>query len=411
MPDSSQPDLSTPAARRQLQAAILKWYQSHSRIFPWRDSSDPYRIWISEIMLQQTTVTTVVPFFTRFMIRFPDIKSLAAADEEDVLRHWEGLGYYSRARNLHKAARMIVSDHDGNVPDNLQSLQQLPGIGRYTAGAIASFAFQLPAPILEANTLRLYARLLNLQLDPKSSAGQKVLWSFAESIVSKKRPADFNQAVMDLGSTVCTPRHPDCSQCPVSQWCGAFHHNSQDQIPLETPRAPKTDITDVSVAVCHQDQVLLRQRTAGEWWSGLWDFARFRVAPESADLIPPFPRSQQITIVGRKLQGAPKSSARIRGNQKSLFSDEITPEQFFPDAWKLPLSELLGQTVSSISPLTEFRHVVTRYRIRLLCYTAMLPEPHLDDQSEFHWFPIESLKSMPLSQPARRQAVMLLKWV
>src|SRR5580704_2948280 len=173
---------------RRFRRALAAWYGRHARPLPWRNTNDPYRIWISEIMLQQTTVVAVVPYFERFLKRFPTLALLAAAKEEEVLRLWEGLGYYSRARNIHKTARRIVSEHDGGFPDSVEALRELPGIGRYTAGAIASFAFQRPAPILEANTLRLYSRLLGFRGDPRSAAGQKLLWDFATQIVPRTRP-------------------------------------------------------------------------------------------------------------------------------------------------------------------------------------------------------------------------------
>ncbi len=177
--------VSRPADIRKFQSAALKWYDRNGRKLPWRSTADPYRIWLSEIMLQQTTVAAVVPYFERFLAAFPSVNDLAAADVDRVLRLWEGLGYYSRARNLHKAAQQICERHAGSFPADVESLNALPGVGRYTAGAIASFAFNLPAPIVEANTERLYARILGLPVDVKSSAGQKSLWSFASRIVPK----------------------------------------------------------------------------------------------------------------------------------------------------------------------------------------------------------------------------------
>ena len=168
-----------------LRRRLIRWYERHARDLPWRHTTDPYRVWISEIMLQQTTVAAVVPYFQRFLTRFPTVRDLAAADENDVLRLWEGLGYYSRARNLRKAAQVIVSEHEGVFPCEVDVLQKLPGIGRYTAGAIASFAFDRRAPIVEANTLRLYCRLLGYADDPRSAVGQQALWSLAEAILPK----------------------------------------------------------------------------------------------------------------------------------------------------------------------------------------------------------------------------------
>lgn len=235
---------SSPVAERQgdidanwlhrLRVALRRWHVGNGRDLPWRNCRDPYKVWISEIMLQQTTVAAVKPYFERFLKRFPNIAALAAADEADVLRLWEGLGYYSRARNLRKGAQAIVAN-GGVFPDSVEELLPLPGIGRYTAGAIVSFAFDRPAPILEANTLRLYCRLLGFRDDPRSAAGQRVLWSFAEQLVPTKSPGEFNQALMDLGATVCTPTEPHCDECPVASYCRALAEQAQSKIPAAKP--------------------------------------------------------------------------------------------------------------------------------------------------------------------------------
>ena len=257
--------------RRQL----IRWYERNARDLPWRRTTDPYRVWISEIMLQQTTVVAVVPYFERFLDRFPTVRDLAAADENDVLRLWEGLGYYSRARNLRKAAQVIVHEYDGVFPSDVDTIQKLPGIGRYTAGAIASFAFDRRAPIVEANTLRLYCRLLGYAGDPRSKAGQDELWSFAEAILPKTQPGRLNQALMELGATVCSPKEPDCEHCPVHSHCRAFVEGTQAAIPQLATRPVITDVVEVSVAVRQGKKYLLRRRPPGERWAGLWDFVRF----------------------------------------------------------------------------------------------------------------------------------------
>ena len=212
---SAYPQQTDLGWRRRVRSRVLKWYDQHGRTLPWRESKDPYQIWISEIMLQQTTVAAVVPYFERFVERFPTVRTLADAQQDQVLRMWEGLGYYSRARNLHKAAQTVIREFEGQFPDTVDQLKQLPGIGPYTAGAIASFAFDQPAPIVEANTLRLYSRLIELDIDPRGTEGQKKLWKFAAWIVSRRRAADFNQAVMDIGSQVCRPKDPQCPTCPL----------------------------------------------------------------------------------------------------------------------------------------------------------------------------------------------------
>lgn len=215
-------------------------------------------------MLQQTTVVAVVPYFERFLARFPTVRDLAESNESDVLRLWEGLGYYSRARNLRKAAEVVVREYGGEFPADVETLQKLPGIGRYTAGAIASFAFNLCAPIVEANTLRLDCRLLGFDGDPRSKAGQQVLWSFAEAVLPKTQPGRFNQALMELGATVCSPKNPNCEQCPVQAHCRAFADGTQASIPQPATRPAITEVVEASIAVHQRGKYLLRRCPTGE---------------------------------------------------------------------------------------------------------------------------------------------------
>ena len=228
-------------------------------------------------MLQQTQVATVSDYFDRFIRAFPDVHSLAAAEETEVLRLWEGLGYYRRARQLHAAAKKVVAEYGGKFPDEADELQQLPGIGRYTAGAIASIAFDRRAPILEANTIRLLSRLVAFRGNPHSQAGQRPLWRVAEEILPQKRVAEFNQALMELGSLVCTPNEPKCPTCPLSTVCAAFAAGLQHEIPLAKPRQVYTDLREAAVIVRKNGSVLVRQCGADERWAGLWDFPRFAV--------------------------------------------------------------------------------------------------------------------------------------
>ena len=203
-------------AKQSFRRRLLAWYGKHARNLPWRRSRDPYRVWVSEVMLQQTTVAAVKPYFERFLAAFPTVEKLAIADEHQVLRLWEGLGYYRRARGLHAAARQVVGEHRGKFPRDVPTLMQLPGIGRYTAGAIASIAFDVPAPILEANTIRLLSRIIGYRDDPTKTPGQWLLWQTAEDLLPQKDVARFNQALMELGSLVCTPANPKCDQCPLA---------------------------------------------------------------------------------------------------------------------------------------------------------------------------------------------------
>ncbi|MEM6532377.1 MAG: A/G-specific adenine glycosylase [Myxococcota bacterium] len=202
--------------------ALVEWYRNGHRDLPWRRTRDPYRIWISEIMCQQTQVDTVVPRYERFVERFPDVRALAAVKEETVCEEWAGLGYYSRARNLHRAACSVVREHDGKMPSNADDLQKLPGIGRYTAGAIASIAFDEATPVVDGNVGRVLSRVYRLAAVPTSSPGQKVLWGKAQDLVPAGAPGDFNQALMELGALVCTPKSPTCMLCPIRAHFDAY---------------------------------------------------------------------------------------------------------------------------------------------------------------------------------------------
>ncbi|MBS0263012.1 MAG: A/G-specific adenine glycosylase [Planctomycetes bacterium] len=353
------------ASLTDFRRALVAWYRRHARPLPWRATRDPYQIWISEIMLQQTTVTAVVPYFQRFLARFPTLQDLAAAQEQSVLRLWEGLGYYSRARNIHKAARLLVNEHRGEFPREPGELMALPGIGRYTAGAIASFAFDWPAPIVEANTLRLYARLMGLRDDPRSARGQKQLWEFAEQIVPARHAGEFNQALMELGARVCVPSAPDCSKCPVRRWCVAATNGWQAEIPLPKPRAAPTEITEVAVAVHRDGKYLLRKRPEGVRWAGLWDFVRF----------------------GWR-------DAETRSPALHDVAVEVRRET--------------GLTVEITAPLAEIRHSVTRFRITLQCHLGeWLAGEHDHAQGESRWVASTQFARLPLSVTGRKLARMI----
>lgn len=238
-------------------------------------------------MLQQTRVEAVIPYYERFLARFPDVGTLATADLDDVLSQWAGLGYYSRARNLKRAAEQIVSEHDGQLPDEVDALQTLPGIGRYTAGAIASIAFDRPAPIVDGNVARVLARLLGLREAIESPAVKARLWEAAEALARGEAPGDLNQALMELGALVCIPGAPRCERCPVSSWCDARAAGDAAELPLRAPkRAPKL-VHAVAVLVARRDAVLAVQRPAKGLLGGLWELpgAEVDAKPPSARAI------------------------------------------------------------------------------------------------------------------------------
>ncbi|MHC5088626.1 MAG: A/G-specific adenine glycosylase [Planctomycetota bacterium] len=261
-------DTRAPSIRRYL----LKWFRANARDLPWRKNRTPYAVWVSEIMLQQTQVATVIDYFNRFIRRFPTVEKLARARQDTVLKMWEGLGYYSRGRNLHKAAKLIVSDYDRQLPDTVEELQKIPGIGRYTAGAVASIAFNRPAPILDGNVIRVLCRLFCIDGNPKDSATKNQLWELADTLVHTKHPGDFNEAMMELGAMVCTPQNPACPKCPLKNQCQANKTGRQDDLPVKQKHPPLPHYTIVVGIVFKKDKILIDKRKQNALLGGLWEF-------------------------------------------------------------------------------------------------------------------------------------------
>ena len=251
---------------------ILKWYAHHARDLPWRGHLDPYAVWVSEIMLQQTRVESVIPYFNRWMKSFPTIQDLADATGQDVLLAWEGLGYYSRARNIHTTAKMVVEDYGGYLPDDLNELRKLPGIGKYTAGAIASIAYGKQVAVLDGNIKRVFSRFFNIDLPVNSVAGEKILWQLAERNLPPDSAGDYNQGLMDLGATICLPRNPICPSCPLWKTCSARVLGVQDQRPMMKlkPNTPHYQVT--AAIITRGRKILLAERPSKGLLGGLWEF-------------------------------------------------------------------------------------------------------------------------------------------
>ena len=271
---------------RGIREKLLLWYDREKRDLPWRRSRDPYAIWISETMLQQTRVDTVIPYYERFLQRFPSVYQLAEADTDDVLGHWAGLGYYSRARNLQTAARRVVDDFDGQLPDEAEGLRSLPGIGRYTAGAVASIAFDRPEPLVDGNVARVFARLLGIRDDIKQTCTVDRLWQEAGALVRGPRPGDLNQAIMELGATVCTPRTPRCDACPLGRRCDARRQGDAESLPVKSRNRSPLAISATAVWLRRRGQILAVRRPPEGLMGGLWELpgAEFegRTAPMRA---------------------------------------------------------------------------------------------------------------------------------
>ena len=261
------------ATRRMFAERLLVWYSRHKRDLPWRrDAADPYRVWISETLLQQTRAATAIPYYERFLARFPDLCALASARLDDVLKVWEGAGYYARARNLHRAAKEIVARFGGKIPGTVEELLTLPGIGRYTAGAIGSIAFQRDAPVLDGNVTRVLCRFFKIARDPKRARTQKELWTLAEMLLPRGRAGHFNQALMELGATICVPRAPQCAVCPLRRSCAARRFNLQAKLPMKRAKQ-KLPHHQVAVGIIwKRNRILIAKRFARDLLGGLWEF-------------------------------------------------------------------------------------------------------------------------------------------
>lgn len=350
---------STPSEKARVQRALLHWYSSEKRLLPWRSIVSPYRTWVSEVMLQQTRVATVIEYFERWMMRFPDIPSLAAADPEAVLRTWEGLGYYSRARNLQRAARRVVELWQGELPADVKELRQLPGVGRYTAGAIASIAFGLPEPAVDGNLLRVLTRLRGLRGDPRRAPLHETLWELARQWLPPDQAGDFNQALMELGATVCTPK-PRCGECPLRAECAARRLELTLALPETAPR-PEVTHQQRNIALVEQRGrwLLVRPPETVGRWKGLWQFPSAEVEP-----------------------GTEGSESLLRAVAE------------------------LGLTATVAERVVELTHAVTRYRIKLKAFRLDTPRGTLTagPHAEAAWVPCSEVWDRPMPAPHRRIA-------
>lgn len=269
--------MTLPQPKTKIQAKLLRWFNKHHRDLPWRKTKDPYAIWVSEIMLQQTQVATVIPYYEKFLKTFPTVRSLAKAHLSRVLKVWEGLGYYSRTRNLHQASGMITNRFNGKIPDTLKDLLTLPGIGRSTAGAILSIAYNREAPILDGNAKRVLSRLFATSGNPIRGETEGLLWQLSESLLPKGRAGLFNQALMDLGAMICTPKDPKCIKCPLCDFCKAHASGEPESFPLKKVRKKIPHIKAVSAVIRKDGKVLLRQRPPKGLLGGLWEFPNWPI--------------------------------------------------------------------------------------------------------------------------------------
>ncbi|MDP3920664.1 MAG: A/G-specific adenine glycosylase [Candidatus Omnitrophota bacterium] len=259
-------------SQSKFQQDLLKWYGKNARDLPWRRTKDPYKIWVSEIMLQQTQVDTVIPYYLKWLERFPTLKSLTTAPLDDAMKLWAGLGYYRRVRMLHEGAQYVLEELGGKIPADPEELGKLPGVGRYTAGAIASIAFDKRAPILDGNVIRVLTRLCAVKSDVSSTRTVAKLWQLAEELLPKKQTGDFNQALMELGAMVCAPDNPSCLFCPVSRYCAAYKAGQQSRYPVKAQKEQIEKKQTFALILRKEGKVLIQQQPEKARWGGLWMF-------------------------------------------------------------------------------------------------------------------------------------------
>ncbi|MEM6459303.1 MAG: A/G-specific adenine glycosylase [Planctomycetota bacterium] len=332
MTAATLPSRTTKSRRgRDLPARVERWFRRHRRELPFRPTDDrpanPYHVLVSELMAQQTQIATVVPYFERFVAAFPTVEALAAADEQAVLKLWQGLGYYRRARSLHAAAKAVVAVHGGQVPATAEALSQLPGVGRYTAGAVASVAYDRPEAVVDGNVARVLSRLDRIEEPVDRPAGQRQLWARAEELVeAAASPRDFNQGLMELGALVCTPRSPKCLVCPVRESCQAHAAGVAERLPGKTPKKKPVAVTHTVLAVCHGDELLFERRPGDGLWANLW-----QLPTAESDDATPVPPAAVADRRGLRLTGEPRRvgdfthATTHRTIRFELFTADIKP--------------------------------------------------------------------------------------
>ncbi len=364
LPKTPSPDAG-PDVRRVRQR-LLKWYDAHHRRLPWRAepgvAPKPYRVLVSEAMLQQTQVATVVPYFGRFMDALPTVRDLAGADEQAVLRLWQGLGYYRRARSLHAAAKVIVCDHGGVIPDNVADLLKLPGVGRYSAGAIASIAYGTRAPILDGNVARVLARLTLIEQPIDAPDTRKTLWRLAEELVPASRPGDFNQALMELGALICTKANPTCDACPLSGQCQARVVDRVASVPVPAKRKAPTLVHHHVIVMERAGRFLFEQRPATGLWANMWQL------PTAEDL-------------------------PAKANTSEL------------SAWAADRS---GLVLSDTQHVVAFTHQTTHRTIRFNVWHGLVTSGRLR-RGAGRWRRLDQLNDLPLANPQRKAVAVLIK--
>ena len=339
---------------------LLEWYAIHARDLPWRGHSDPYAVWISEIMLQQTRVETVIPYFQRWMVRFPSVYELAAAPQQAVLSLWEGLGYYARARNLHRAASVIVKQYAGQLPQDTHSLQALPGIGRYTAAAITSIAFGKDEAALDGNIRRVMARVFNVAIPARSTRGERLLWQLAKENLPSGSAGEYNQGLMDLGATICTSGSPNCADCPVASYCQSLKLGIQEDRPVKRVKPAIPHYTVAAAVIRCNEKVFIAQRPEKGLLGGMWEFPGGKIeADESLDA-----------------------------------------------CLKREICEELNVDIEVGAPFGVYQHAFTHFRITLYAFECLLMDgtPVASEHNDIRWVKPAELQDFPMGKIDRQIA-------
>ncbi|MEX0594179.1 MAG: A/G-specific adenine glycosylase [Balneolaceae bacterium] len=346
---------------------LISWFDHHQRDLPWRRTDDPWAIWVSEVMLQQTRVDTVIPYYQRFLNQFPTLSSLANASRQELLQHWEGLGYYSRGRNLQDATLQVMQQFDGVIPKTHDELLELKGIGPYTAAAVSSIAFGEPRAVVDGNVIRVMTRFFGIEEDIRRSTTRNRIQKIVQSMIPSDRPGDFNQAVMELGATICTPHNPACNHCPLASECTAYRTTATDRIPWKSPakRVPHHQI-GVGILLNDQNETLIALRPEDVMLGGLWEFPG--------------------------------------GKQKKGESIEQTVHR--------ELSEELGIEIDSLKPFHTLDHAYSHFKITLHAWTCKLsptsPEPIARTSQEIRWVPMNQLADYPFPKANRTLVTRLI---
>lgn len=347
-------DITTiaPSTRAAIRRALARWYAKHQRLLPWRQNKDPYAVWVSEAMLQQTQVQTVIPYYKKFMAQFPSVAALARSDQQAVLKAWEGLGYYSRARNLHRAARMVMNQMDGRIPTDWQGIRMLPGIGDYMAAAILSIAHGLPFAVADGNVKRVVSRLFRVDTAVNAASGHQLFQHLAQQLLDVNHPGDHNQGMMELGALVCIPKTPHCKACPAARYCHALKNRVVHQFPRRLKRAPIKEQPMAAGVVMKRGRYLLVRRPDAGLLGGMWEFP---TAP-------------------------------------------LTKQYHPAKALSLSISHTTGLMVSVHQHVAEIRHTYTHFKIHLHVYKCrwLSGRVHLKGPVAFRWVAPSRLKDFPI---------------